>query len=52
MSSNPPNMLPAATSENAITETMQFQRALIQVLARIAKSLEAIQIELAAKKSH
>ncbi|MGA3100271.1 MAG: hypothetical protein ABSD61_00280 [Terracidiphilus sp.] len=52
MSSNPAPILPAATPENSIAETMQHQRALIQVLARIAKSLEAIQIELAAKKSH
>ena len=46
-----PNMLPAATPENAISQTMQFQRELIMVLVRIAKSLEVIQIELAAKKS-
>jgi hypothetical protein len=46
-----PNMLPAATPENAIAETMLFQRSLIQVLIRIAKSLELIQIELSAKKS-
>lgn len=44
-----PNVLPAATPENAITHTMQFQRELVLVLARIAKSLEAIQIELAKK---
>jgi hypothetical protein len=49
---NPPvPALPAATPENAISHTMQFERELILVLARIAKSLEAIQAEMAAKKS-
>ena len=45
------NALPAPTPENAISKTMQFQQELILVLARIAKSLEAIHVEMASKKS-
>lgn len=42
MSSNPSFPLPVPTPENLITEQMQFQRALIPLLARIAVALETI----------
>jgi len=38
------SILPAATPENAIRVTMQFQQELITVLSRIAKSLETIAV--------